>query len=98
MSPIIWVILIVLGLGLLVSCSFKLKNKRTSQKANIVVSKGNHIENLAAHELVSIESIGTVEELHELPLWINHNIDESKPKVTTVYFGKSSRGENTCIS
>ena len=80
-SPIIWVIFIALGLGLLVFCSSKLKNKRTSPKANIVVSKGNHIENLAAHELVSIESIGTVEELHELPLWVNHNIDESKPKV-----------------
>lgn len=80
-SPITWAIFIILGLGLLVSCSSKLKNKRTSPKANIIVSKGNHIENLAAHALVSIESIGTVEELHELPLWVNHNIDESKAKV-----------------
>lgn len=80
-SPIIWVIFIVLGLVLLASCSSKIKNKRTSPKANIVVPKGNHIQNLAAHEVVSIEAIGTVEELRSLPLWVNHNIDEQKPKV-----------------
>lgn len=81
MSPIIWVVFIILGVGLLASCSSSSKSKNTSPKAKAVIPKGNHIQNLAAHEIVSIEAIGSVKELRSLPLWINHNIDEPKPQV-----------------
>lgn len=81
MPPIIWVLLIVIGVGLLVSCSSLLKSKKSSPKANVVIPVGNHIQNLAAHEVVSIETISSVNELGSIPLWIDHDVQETKPKV-----------------
>ena len=81
MSPVIWVLLIVIGVWLLASCSSFLKSKKSSPKANVVKPAGNHIQNLAAHEVVSIEAIGLVNKLGSIPLWIDNDIQEEKPKI-----------------
>lgn len=80
-SPIIWIFIIVFGLLFLASCSSKYHSKERSPKAKFIEPKGNHIENLAAHEVVSIKSIGSVEGLQALPLWINHSINEPNPSI-----------------
>lgn len=58
----------------------------SSPKASREIYVGNHIENLAAHDLVNVSPIGNIRELDNLPLWFSKDSNSRSPEIYSGLF------------